>query len=285
MTDSLVPAAEYTEVTDAALAAYRRDGFLVLRGVVHGAELEALRSASDRVMAEAVAYGRELDARAPARLQTDHGFYEWDEIDERQFLYARDAQGRRVWRRAQAMWPRDPAFRGVTANPRLVAAAERLAGVAVLPAHESMVVKMPGAGAAIPWHRDPPGRALIEQLGDASSDFICDVYVDASTRDNGCVWGLPGSHRTAEEADSLDFDRPDAVALEAEPGDVAFHSTGVVHGSPGNASGALRRTFYVHYSGAEALHTGFWKRDWDWIEAQREAFASMQAERAARGWD
>lgn len=280
-----VPAREFTEVDDAALAAYKRDGFLMLRGVLGGAELDALRLASDRVMAEAIQYGRDLDARTPVSLETDHGFYEWEEIDERQFLYARDAEGRRVWRRAEQMWSRDVVYRTVTANPRVIAAAERLAGDSLLPANDSMVVKMPGAGAAVPWHRDPPGRALIERIGDASGDFVCDVYVDASTPENGCVWGLPGSHRTLDDVEPLDFPQPGAVALEAQPGDIAFHSTGVLHGSPANASGGLRRTFYIHFGTVDALRTGFWQRSPDWIEERRHYLASMQRERVERGWD
>jgi len=279
------PGAVHHTMDDAALSAYRRDGFLVLRGLLRPREVAMLRTASDLVLAEAVQYGRELDARHPIALRSDHGFYEWDEIDDRQFLYARDGEGRRVWRRAERMWSRDAAFRVITANPRVVAAVERAAGAPVLPAHDSMVVKMPGAGATVPWHRDPPGRALIERLGDASGDFITDVYVDPSTVGNGCVWGIPGSHRCTDEVDPDDFGRADAVPLQAEPGDVVLHSTGVLHGSPANRSTAMRRTFYIHYGTRDTLMHGFWQRDAGWIEEQAAAFARMAEERRALGID
>jgi hypothetical protein len=268
-----------------ALAAYRRDGFLLLRGLLSESELDLLRAASDRVLAEAVHYGRELDAIRPPVLHSDHGFYEWDEIDERKFLYARDGEGRRIWRRAEGMWDRDAAFRVLTANPRLVDAVSRALGADAVPANDSMVVKMPGAGAAVPWHRDPPGIALIERLGDASSDFITDIYVDASTRDNGCVYGLPGSHRHTETVDPERWDLAGAVALEAQPGDVLLHSTGLLHGSPPNRSTAMRRTFYVHYGSAEELERGFWKRDTAWIAERAAYFASMRDERRGLGLD
>ncbi len=281
-----VPADGFAELDDAAVAAYRRDGVLRLRGVVRGAELEALRGATERLTAEAVEHGRRLDAEAPIQLRSDSGFDDW-EPDESNLLYARDTEGRRVWRRAEAMWARDVAFRTVTANPRLLATVERLGGPGLVPAQDSMVVKMPGAGAAIPWHRDPSGRELIERDGDASSQFVCDVYVDASGPENGCVWAIPGSHRNLDEVqgDRWQFEQPDAVPLLAEPGDLLIHSIGVLHCSPPNPSPAFRRVFYPLFLSAEVLHTGIFQRDDAWIEAQRGFLAAIQEERRALGWE
>jgi hypothetical protein len=279
------PGTVHSAMDDSALGAYRRDGFVVLRGLLGEAELAMLRAASDRVLADAVRYGRELDAQRPVELRADHGFHDWDEIDDRFFLYARDSEGRRVWRRAEQMWRRDVAFRAIAANPRIVAAVERAVGAPVLPGNDSMVVKMPGAGAAVPWHRDPPGVELIRRAGDASADFVTDVYVDQSTRENGCVWALPGSHRHTEDVEPESYDRPDAVALEAQPGDVVLHSTGVLHGSPPNRSASMRRTFYVHYGSREELQVGWWKRDAAWLEERAAWFATMREERRALGLD
>lgn len=281
------PATEgFAELDEAALAAYRRDGFLRLRGVVRGAELEALRVATERLTEEAVAHGRRLDAEAPIRLRSDSGFDDW-QPDESNLLYARDAEGARVWRRAEAMWARDAAFRTVTANPRLLATVERLGGPGLLPAQSSMVVKMPGAGAPIPWHRDPSGPELIERDGDACAQFVCDVYVDASGPENGCVRAIPGSHRTLDGVggDRWHFQQPGAVPLVAQPGDLVIHSIGVLHCSPPNPSAAYRRVFYPLFLSPEVLRTGIFQRDDAWIDGQRRLFAAMQEERRATGWE
>jgi hypothetical protein len=275
-------------ISQAEIDAYRRDGVLLIRGVIGGDELARLRAAADAVTEAAVAHGRRLDReRGTIQLNDDHGFTEWQEIDEHLFLYGRGPGGERVFRRAEGMFARDPIFGLVSANPDLRQIVEAIVDQPTVAANDSLVVKMPGAGAAVPWHRDPSGDALIESLGDASGDFTCDVYIDRSTVENGCVWALPGSHRAegaaaiaARSIDPLDFTTPGAVPLEAEPGDVLLHSTGVLHGSPTNTSAALRRTFYIHYRPPAELTGGFWQRPQDWIDRRVADFASFVEARA-----
>jgi hypothetical protein len=103
-------------LTEDQLAAYRRDGVLTIKAVITGPELERLIAATDRVQQEAITYGRELDAQRPLHLNEEHGFADWDEFDDKQFLYAKGRDGERVWRRAEGMWQRDEIFRLVTAN-------------------------------------------------------------------------------------------------------------------------------------------------------------------------
>jgi phytanoyl-CoA hydroxylase len=270
-------------LTDDQVRFYRENGFLKVSGLVSAGELRELRAATDRVTAAAVEYGKELDEQRPIDLTDDHGFDDWREFDHRQFLYARDQAGKRIWRRAEGMWKRDPIFRIITANPGLL---ELVAQVHerddLVPSNDSMVVKMPGGGAAVPWHRDPPGEELLGECGDATADFTCDIYVDRATVDNGCIWAIAGSHRDSGPApDPLNFDVPGAVPLEAEPGDVVLHSTGVLHGSPPNHSAELRRTFYLHYGRPERLMQGWWSRSQEWVDGQRELLHQVKAERAA----
>lgn len=265
---------------------YRRDGFLHIPGVYSGRELEALRAAADRLVEEASAYGRELDAtRGPIVLHDDHGFTELGELDDRKFLYGRGRDGERLFRRAEGMWQRDAIYRIATMNPLLLNAVYQIVERPVVGANDSMVVKMPGAGAAVPWHRDPTGKDLIAEFGDACSDFTCDIYLDASTEENGALYGLPGSHRGGwDDIDPLDFDIPDAVLLEAQPGDVMFHSLGVLHGSPKNTSASIRRTFYVHFRPPDAFGSGFWDRPAEWIAERRKVTAEMHADRTAASY-
>lgn len=272
-------------LTQEQIDRYRRDGFLHIPQMYTGAELDALRAAADRVVEEAVAYGRELDAsRGPIVLKDDHGFREWQELDERKFLYGQGKDGERLFRRAEGMWERDPIFRIATANPLLVNAVHQVLELPILGVNDSMVVKMPGAGAAVPWHRDPTADELIAEFGDACSNFTCDIYLDAATAETG-LRAIPGSHRGGwDDIDELDFDHPDAVTVEAQPGDVLFHSLGVLHGSPKNTSGGLRRTFYVHFRPPEAVGKGFWDRPPEWIAQRRKVAAEMCEERAASGF-
>ena len=265
---------------------YRKDGFLVVKQVVTGDELARLQAVADQVTAEGVEHGRELDEQGvPLVLKDDTGFTDW-QPDELGFLYGRAPDGSRIFRRAELLWQRDPVFRAATVHPGILNAIWQILDQDVVPTNDAMVVKMPGAGAAVPWHRDPPGPPLIEETGDAWPDFTCDLYLDRSTVDNGCVWALPGSHRAdgpADPADPLDFDVPGAVPLEAEPGDLLLHSTGVLHGSPRNTSGERRRTFYTHWRPPADLLVGWYSRDQEWIDGQARFLETAAADRRALG--
>lgn len=264
---------------------YRRDGFLVVKQVVTGDELARLQAVADRVTSEGVEHGRALDAERPVELKDDTGFTDW-QPDEAGFLYGRAPDGARVFRRAELLWQRDAAFRVTTVHPGILNAIWQILDDDVVPTNDAMVVKMPGAGAAVPWHRDPPGQPLIDATGDASPDFTCDLYLDRSTVDNGCVWAIPGSHRAGGPAapeDPLDFDAAVAVPVEAEPGDLLLHSTGVLHGSPRNTSNERRRTFYVHYRPPAELVSGWWSRPPEWVDGQIRFLKEALAERAALG--
>lgn len=263
---------------------YRRDGVLLVKGLLAGAELDRLRVAADEVTEAGQAHGRVMDQKfGPIDLKDDHGFSEWQEFDEHMFLYARGLDGERLFRRAEGMFMRNQVFGLVSAHPRLRSIVETLVGERVVAANDSLVVKMPGAGAAVPWHRDPSGETLLKETGDASGDFTCDIYIDRSTVDNGCVWAIPGSHRRDgapdPEPDPLDFDVPGAVALEAQPGDLLLHSTGVLHGSPKNTSTAMRRTLYLHYRPPAELTGGFWQRPQEWIDERVATFEKLVAAR------
>ena len=269
-------------LTDAQAETFRRDGFLIVPGVVTGEELRLVREAADRVVDEAVDYGRQLDRVEPVALKDDHGFAEWHELDDRFFLYGRDDAGDRIFRRAERLFDRDPAFELVGANPTIRAIVDQLVGEPTIPGNDSLVVKMPAAGSAVPWHRDPRLHTAFDESGEAARDFTCDVYLDRSTVANGCVWGLPGTHRVDfTPPDDLDFGIEGAVPLEAEPGDLLLHCTGVLHGSPKNTTGDLRRTFYVHYRPPHVFTRHLWNRPPEWAVDRAERFARMTADRQA----
>ena len=77
------------------------------------------------------------------------------------------------------------------------------------------------------------------------------TYIDHSTKDNGCLWGIPNHHLVGHvEINNFTeeqlFNHP-TIAYEMEPGDVSFHSLSAPHGSKVNKTNDFRRTFYLHY--------------------------------------
>ena len=97
----------------------------------------------------------------------------------------------------------------------------RMVGPDFIPCYESLVFKLPENGSSVPWHRD--GNTIRE----THRIFNVDIYADASTVENGCVWVIPGSHLwSIEDAQAMiergrkHFDLPNAVPAEVNPGDI-----------------------------------------------------------------
>jgi ectoine hydroxylase-related dioxygenase (phytanoyl-CoA dioxygenase family) len=89
----------------------------------------------------------------------------------------------------------------------------------------------------------------------------CMLAIDAATRENGCIQFAPGTQKqgllTHEQRKNMSFgvflpgyfnERPDAVAVEMEPGDCVFFGPLVIHGSDGNRSQRDRRANTVAYT-------------------------------------
>jgi Phytanoyl-CoA dioxygenase (PhyH) len=112
--------------------------------------------------------------------------------------------------------------------------------------------KPPIEGYETPWHQDGhywPIRPLA----------TCTVWValEPSTRDNGCLRVIPGSHRPrvlhahlhedrtdltlAQRIADSTFDQSLAVDIELEPGQMSLHDVYMIHGARANTS-AMRRT-------------------------------------------
>jgi ectoine hydroxylase-related dioxygenase (phytanoyl-CoA dioxygenase family) len=244
-------------LTAQQLGQFHRDGLLVLHGVFSDQEIRALQQAADEVTQEAL-----------AGAGSGHGYRE---VDGQPQYYRTDG----------VLWERHAAFRMATVNPDLLAAVGQCLGHPFMPINDSLVVKLPDSGVAIPWHQDPPyegSDGLAHTFG--IPNFDCDIYLDDATTENGCLYGLAGYHlaghveveRFREEAL---FSRGDAISLEMAPGDVLFHAISAPHGSMANDSNTLRRVFYVHHMAQEVLET----LHPEWVGAKR-GFAGRDMERA-----
>ena len=127
-------------------------------------------------------------------------------------------------------------------------------------------------GLAVPWHTDADywgGR--IEPM----EVITLWLAIDPSTRENGCMRVIPGSHKdrgrglryrpvdpnrnvfdTEIEGSLVDEDR--AVDLELNPGECHFHDAFTVHGSNPNLSTARRCGYTMRYMPS---HVVFHPRD------------------------
>jgi ectoine hydroxylase-related dioxygenase (phytanoyl-CoA dioxygenase family) len=170
--------------------------------------------------------------------------------DHPDFMYGTGHKtGSPVLRRIEYVIDKRDECKVLLANPFILRSVEKLMGADLVPTWDSMVLKLPGEGIIVPWHRD----AGTDFVGDKPI-FNVDFYLDEADLDT-CVWVIPGSHKWSldhaqHEIARLNrdgFSTEGAVPATMQPGDVLFHNILVLHGSPANSSDKLRRVVYYEF--------------------------------------
>ena len=214
---------------------FHQDGFVIARNVIQGHELAALQEAASRITSEGIA----------AKNETNHLYYD-------------KSDGSRTYFRSERMWDRAPIFQAVTVNPVLLTHYGQLIGHPFMPIVDSFVCKLPFGNVPVRWHQDPPFGTPTWPNTHPIPNIDADIYLDHSNVDNGCVWAIPGHHLVGHvQIENLTeeklFTQMGAVPIELGPGDVSFHCLSAPHGSRGNQSASLRRTFYIHFMNQSVL--------------------------------
>ena len=152
---------------------------------------------------------------------------------------------------------RSALMRIVYANPSLLLLVEALFGPKFVPFAESIIVKLPGTGAPIPFHQDGKQHYDIRHRG-----LNLGIYLQPSTTKNGCLWAIPRSHlRGLVDVSALRGEHgpllPDSLPVEIDRGGVTVHDRSLIHGSLTNTSSDLRITVYFGFhklSSVESIH-------------------------------
>ena len=209
-------------LTAAEQAQYRREGWVVPQFRLPVPQVDAMRAALDRLIAD-------NPGIRPERLVSAH-------------IAGTNAEGVRG----------SQAFLDLAMNPELVELIADAIGEDIILWGCQVFCKPGGDGLETPWHQDGhywPIRPLA----------TCTAWLalDPSTRANGCLRVIPGSHcerrllnhmredRTdlvlTQKIDDPAFDEAKAVDIELEPGQMSLHDVYMIHGAKANTSG-LRRT-------------------------------------------
>jgi ectoine hydroxylase-related dioxygenase (phytanoyl-CoA dioxygenase family) len=153
---------------------------------------------------------------------------------------------------ALGAWRISTAFHDLLWNPAFLMPAAQLLGGAVRFWHDQLFVKPSHHGGVVAWHQDYSYWTRTQPMAHLS----CWVGLDDSTRENGCVHYVPGSHRwnllpitgLANDMHSIQGRLTDQqkaqfqpVAIELKAGECSFHHPLMVHGSFENRSGRPRR--------------------------------------------
>jgi ectoine hydroxylase-related dioxygenase (phytanoyl-CoA dioxygenase family) len=229
---------------DEQVASFRRDGYVVVDDVFSVGEVERLRSSlaalEDRARSQQASndrlkltlFGTGGDERAVQQIAEPH------EID--------------------GTWM------DLAADPRILDLVEALLGPNILLYYSMLMMKPARSGAPAPWHQD-----LAFFVHDRARLIACQVYLDDSTAENGCIRVVPGSHRRGllnhfdgdrfteiVQGDTSAFDAA-AVPVPVRAGGMILWHCLTLHSSEPNRSDRSRRAAVFEYKDPDArLLTG-----------------------------
>lgn len=180
---------------------------------------------------------------------TDEMIKRWQsgEVHDEDFWSAVPAEfGKRVLYRIHNLEQKHPCIERVLELPRFFDLVRSVLGDGAAPTACALVVKMPVFGVFVRYHCDPVDV-------DYGTVYNFSIFLDDSTRENGCFEVVPGSHRLPPRVGFFE-ERPEGIEfVPAKRGDVVIHDVRVVHGSSLSRSQNLRRSICVEFRSADTL--------------------------------
>lgn len=178
-----------------------------------------------------------------------HLFYEYNSNES--------ADPAKILFHALGAWRVASGFHDLLWNPRLIVPASQLLGGAVRFWHDQIFSKPAHHGAVVAWHQDYSYWIRTQPMAHLS----CWIGLDDSTRENGCVHYVPGSHRwnllpitgLANDMDAIKTvltneqrQQFKPVPIELKKGEASFHHPLMVHGSFENRTERPRRAAVIN---------------------------------------
>ena len=221
-----------SQISAEQIAFYRENGFVAIDDFLDAEELETWRAH----VGEAVTNRGKRKLADGSRMEEDN-------------YYAR------VFAQRINLWTDHAGMRELMLDSRLGEMAARLAGVdGIRIWHDQALIKPPW-GNPTAWHLDNPYWSFYSR--DAISIWVA---LDDVTRDNGCLYFLPGSHLSAtydnvgigSNISDLFNAYPqwierEAAAVEMKAGGCSFHNGLVAHGAGANMTPYHRRAMTCAY--------------------------------------
>jgi Phytanoyl-CoA dioxygenase (PhyH) len=222
-------------LSDEQVAFYRKEGYVAGIRILNDEQVEILRHA----LAE---LGDPANEANPL-------FYEYhsnESLDPATILF-----------HALGAWRISPAFHDLLWNPAFTVPASQLLEGPVRFWHDQLFCKPPLHGGQVAWHQDYSYWTRTEPIAHLS----CWIGLDDSTRENGCLHYVPGSHNwsllpiTGLAGDMKSIDavlteeqrgqfKPQAIELRK--GEASFHHPLMIHGSYENRTDRPRRATVIN---------------------------------------
>ncbi|MBI3921064.1 MAG: phytanoyl-CoA dioxygenase family protein [Armatimonadetes bacterium] len=164
----------------------------------------------------------------------------------------------RVLFHALGAWRITPGFHDILWNPAFTTPASQLLGGAVRFWHDQLFCKPARHGGVVAWHQDYSYWTRTKPL----AHLTCWIGLDDSTREDGCVYYVPGSHKwdllpitgltgdmvaineVLTDEQKRAFENPTPVVLKR--GECSFHHSMTMHGSFENSTDRPRRATVIN---------------------------------------
>jgi phytanoyl-CoA hydroxylase len=210
---------------------YHENGYLLVKNVFNGEEINEMREALERILQRA----------AKAKLDGNHTW-------QGEYLPPEELK-KLVLKGFHDVHYHDAAFTKALTHPNMVAVLSKIIGPNVHLHHSKMLVKPPEKGAAFPMHQDYPYFPHAKHTMLAAS-----VHLDDADVENGCISVIPGSHKNGplphvgrHYLDHRTYPIEQGTPCPASAGDVLFFNYLTIHGSGPNLSQRSRRNVLFQY--------------------------------------
>jgi phytanoyl-CoA hydroxylase len=224
-------------LTAAQIEAFERDGYVLGNRFLSESELAHLRDCYMETVA------RLADEDALENVQSGD-----DSDDEFQVYQIRTAH------------LQHPIFRMLIHDTRLLDMVETLIGPDIRLIHYQGLYKPARSGGEVGWHQDNHYFNVAE-----NKTVSVWLALDDATVDNGCMWYLPGQHKTALDHEQLwdtsfkkgfyfairGLEESGAVPAEVKQGGFAIHHCLMPHRSLKNGTDKPRRGIAMHFMDAK----------------------------------
>lgn len=229
-----------SELSPLQIEQYQENGFLVIDNFLNAEELEYWRQAVDEAIVERKGQkmpGKDIRVGEDDGINKDTAYYN------------------KVFDQMINLWQTNAKVRQLMLNEHIGRMAAQLAGVEGIRIwHDQALFKRPWANPTS-WHLDTPFWSFSDRR--ALSIWVA---LDDATLENGCLFFIPGSHRsTAFEnpgiginMDSIfsvypQFAQARSVAAPMKAGSCSFHNGLTIHGAHANMTSGFRRAMTCAY--------------------------------------
>jgi ectoine hydroxylase-related dioxygenase (phytanoyl-CoA dioxygenase family) len=159
----------------------------------------------------------------------------------------------------------DDAMRRLILDARIGKVAATLAGVDGIRLYHDQALFKPAYGNPTAWHLDNPYWSF-----NSPSAMTMWIAIEEATMSNGCMWYIPGSHKTATADKNLsigenfaglfklypEWKKIDAVPVPVPAGSVVFHNGLTAHGAGVNMTSRPRRAFACAFMPEGSIFNG-----------------------------